>query len=139
MPNAFDPSNPPFDRLAPQELETVQRALDICYFRPGETIIAQGAPAEALYVVIKGSVEELAGDEVIELLGPNDTFDSRTLVQGHSGHAFRVREETLCHGLPRAVALDLVQQNPRFAAFFYLELSRKLDAVAREDEDRSVG
>jgi CBS domain-containing protein len=139
MPNTFDPSNPPFDRLAPQELETLRRALDIGYYRPGETIIAQGAPAEALYVVIKGSVEELAGDELIALLGPNDTFDSRTLVQGQSGHAFRAREETLCHLLPRAVALDLVQANPRFAAFFYLEISRKLDAIAREEEDRSVG
>jgi CBS domain-containing protein len=139
MPDAFDPSNPPFDRLTPQELEILRRALDIFYYRPGETIIAQGSPAEALYVVIKGSVEELAGDELIGLLGPNDTFDSRTLVQGQSGHAFRAREETLCHGLPRAVALDLVQANPRFAAFFYLELSRKLDAIAHEEEDRSVG
>jgi CBS domain-containing protein len=139
MPNAFDPTNPPFDRLTPQELEILRRALDIGYYRPGETIIVQGAPADALYVVIKGSVEERAGDELIALLGPNDTFDSRTLVQGQSGHAFRAREETLCHLLPRAVALDLVQANPRFAAFFYLELSRKLDAIAREEEDRSVG
>ena len=61
MPNAFDEQNPPFDRLTPQEIETLRRALDIGYFRPGETIIAQGAPAEALYVVIKGVVEEKAG------------------------------------------------------------------------------
>jgi CBS domain-containing protein len=139
MPNAFDPDNPPFDRLTPQELETLRRALDIGYYRPGETIIVQGMPAEALYIVIKGTVEERAGDELIAWLGPNDTFDSRALVQGQSGHAFTAREETLCYLLPRAVALDLVQANPRFAAFFYLELSRKLDAIAREEEDSRVG
>jgi len=139
MPNAFDENNPPFDRLTPQEVETLRRTLDIAYFRPGEIIIAQGAPAEALYVVIKGAVEECAGDEIVALLGPNDSFDSRALVQGQSGHAFRAREETLCYLLPRKAALDLVQSNPRFAAFFYLEISRKLDAIARDEEDSRVG
>jgi CBS domain-containing protein len=139
MPNAFDPNNPPFDRLTPQELETLRRALDIGYFRPGETIIAQGVPAESLYVVIKGMVEECAADEIVALRGPKDSFDSHALVQGQSRHAFVAREETLCYLLPRRLALDLIQANPRFAAFFYLELSRKLDAMARDEEDSSVG
>jgi CBS domain-containing protein len=139
MPNAFDPHDPPFDRLTPQELEALRRALDIGYYRPDETIIAQGVPAEAFHIVIKGVVEERAGDELIALLGPKDSFDSRALVQGQSNHAFVAREETLCYLLPRAVALDLIQANPRFAAFFYLELSRKLDAMAREEEDSRVG
>src|SRR3954469_18621151 len=82
MPNAFDFANPPFDRLAPQELETLRKVLDIAYFRPGETVIASGVPVEALYVVIKGFVEERAGDEPVALLGPKDSFDSRALVAG---------------------------------------------------------
>lgn len=139
MPNAFDEKNQPFDRLAPQEVETLRRALDIGYFRPGETIIAAGAPAEALYVVIKGVVEERAGEEIVALLGPSDAFDSRALVQGQSAHAFLAREETLCYVLPRKAALGLIQSNPRFAAFFYLEISRKLDALARDEEDSRVG
>ncbi|MEA2777705.1 MAG: hypothetical protein QOF90_3111 [Acetobacteraceae bacterium] len=139
MPNAFDRQNPPFDRLTPQELETLRRALDIGYYRPGETIIAQGAPAEALYIVIKGVVEERAVDELVGLLGPKDSFDSRALVQGRSNHSFVTREETLCYLLPGAVALDLIQANPRFASFFYLELSRKLDAIARDEDDSRVG
>ena len=43
MPNAFDAANAPFDRLTSQEVETLRAALDIGYFRPGETIIAQNA------------------------------------------------------------------------------------------------
>ena len=139
MPNAFDANNPPFDRLTPQEIETLRRALDIGYFRPGETIIGQGAPADALYTVIKGVVEERAGAEIVALLGPNDSFDSRALVQGQSGHDFLAREETLCYLLPRSAALGLIQSNPRFAAFFYLEISRKLDAMAHEEEESRVG
>jgi CBS domain-containing protein len=139
MPNAFDANNPPFDRLTGPEMETLRKALDIGYYRPGETIVPPDVPAEALYVVIKGIVEERDGDEPVALLGPKDSFDSRALVHGHSGNAFVAREETLCYVLPKAVALELVHANPRFAAFFYLELSRKLDALAREDEDSRVG
>jgi CBS domain-containing protein len=139
MPKAFDSTNPPFDRLTAEQLETLRQALDIGYFRPGETIVWQGEPADSLYVVIKGIVEERAGDEVVAHLGPKDSFDSHALVQGQSRHAFVAREETLCYLLPRKVALDLIQANPRFAAFFYLDLSHKLDAVARDEEDSSVG
>ncbi|WP_395666813.1 putative nucleotidyltransferase substrate binding domain-containing protein [Methylocella sp.] len=139
MPNAFDETNPPFDRLSPAEIETLRRALDVAYFRPGEEIIRAGAPAEALYVVIKGLVEERAGDELVALLEEKDFFDSRGLIQGRSEHDFRARDEALAYALPREVALDLVKANPRFAAFFYLDLSHKLAAIAREEEETTVG
>ena len=82
MPKAFDISNPPFDRLTPHEGETLRASLDIVYFSPGETIIGSDAPADALYVVIKGTVEERSEAALLALLGPKDTFDSRALVHG---------------------------------------------------------
>ncbi|MBS0639682.1 MAG: cyclic nucleotide-binding domain-containing protein [Proteobacteria bacterium] len=139
MPNSFDPQNPPFDRLTPQEMEALRQALDIGYFRPGQTILGQQAAADSLFIVIKGAVEERDADELIALLGPKDSFDSHALVQGQSRHAFVAREETLCYLLPRDVALNLIKANPRFGAFFYLDLSRKLDAMARDEEDSRIG
>ena len=35
----FDALNPPFDRLAHQEIEELKASLDIGYFRPGEVIV----------------------------------------------------------------------------------------------------
>ena len=139
MPNAFDAANAPFDRLTSQEVETLRAALDIAYFRPGETIIAQNAPAGALFVVIKGTVEERDGGDLLALLGPKDSFDSRALVHGKSGHAFVAREETLCYTCPKGVTLSLIQSNPRFASFFYREISHKLDELARDEEERRYG
>ena len=139
MPNAFDTSNPPFDRLTPEEAATLRAALDIAYFRPGETVIAQDTPAEALYVVIKGTIEERDDRDLLALLGPKDSFDSRALVHGKSGHAFLAREETLCYVAPKAVTLRLIQSNPRFASFFYREISHKLDELARDEEERRYG
>ena len=139
MPNAFDATNPPFDRLTSQELSTLRAALDIAYFRPGETIIAQNAAASALFVVIKGTVEERDGSDLLALLGPKDSFDSRALLHGKSGHAFVAREETLCYICPKGVTLGLIQSNPRFASFFYREISHKLDELVRDEEERRYG
>ena len=139
MPNVFDATNPPFDRLTSQEVETLRAALDIAYFRPDETIIAQNVPASALFVVIKGTVEERDGSDLLALLGPKDSFDSRALVHGKSGHAFVAREETLCYTCPKGVTLGLIQSNPRFASFFYREISHKLDELARDEEERRYG
>jgi CBS domain-containing protein len=49
MPNAFDVSNPPFDRLTEAEVATLRAAVDIQYFRPGDIIVEPGVIAQALY------------------------------------------------------------------------------------------
>ena len=95
MPNVFDATNPPFDRLTSQEGPDPRAALDIAYFRPRRNHHAQNSAASALFVVIKGTVEERDGSDLLALLGPKDSFQSRALVHGKSGHAFVAREETL--------------------------------------------
>jgi len=135
MAQSLDISQAPFDRLTPTEAEEARAALDIGYFRPGETIIARDSAPGSLFILIKGSVEERDGDEIVSLRGPGDCFDSRALVQGGGSNGFFAREETLCHLLPRALALKLINRNPRFAAFFYIDISRKLDAAARAAEE----
>ena len=139
MAQSFDAADAPFDRLSAQEIETLRAALDIGYFHPSETIIAQGGAPDSLFIVYKGAVEERDGAELVALRGPGDFFDSRALVQGGGSNAFVAREETLCHLAPRALVLRLISQNPRFGAFFYLDISRKLDAVARDDEEARLG
>ena len=134
MPQNFDPRSAPFDRLSADEIGVVRDSLDIAYFRPDETIIDRdGAPA-SLFIVIKGAVEERDGDDLVALRGPGDMFDSRALVQGRSANTFVAREETLCNLLPRDVTLRLINANPRFASFFYLDIGHKLDTVSSDEE-----
>src|SRR4029453_1580181 len=37
------------------------------------------------------------------------------------------------------MTLDLIQSNPRFASFFYREISHKLDELTRDEEERRYG
>src|SRR3954469_25211580 len=133
----FDALNPPFDRLAQPEIEELKAALDIGYFRPGEVIVQEGRPSDFLHVIIKGAVEDRTGETVQAVLGPKDSFDSRAVVQGAAGENFVAAEETLCHLIPQPIVGSLIRRNPGFAAFFYSEVSRKLDAFA--GQQRSEG
>lgn len=134
MPQAFDAQNPPFDRLTHEESDVLRAALDIAYFRPGETVIEKGKSADHLHVIIRGAVEERDGEDVQSVLGPKDSFDARALVHGAAGDTFVSVEETLCYLVPKAVILDLIRRNAGFAAYFYSQLSSKLAAYARRQE-----
>ena len=139
MAHGFDPSNAPFDRLTAAEIEVVRAALDIGYFRPGETLIGRDDAPANLFVVMKGHVEEREGGEILAALGPGDAFDARALIQGAGGRDFVATEETLCYLLPRETAMRLIADNRHFAAFFYTEISRKLDAAAADFEAARTG
>ncbi len=128
----FDALNPPFDRLTHAETDALRAAVDIGYFAPGSVIVERGGSSEFLHVIIKGSVAEREGEETEALLGPKDTFDSAAVVHGSASASFVAVEETLCYLLPRLLILELVQKNQSFAAFFYSELSRRLDAFTTQ-------
>jgi len=134
MPQSFDIHNPPFDRLTHGEVSDLRAALDIGYFRPGEVIVERNAASDQLHVIIKGAVEERDGDENSARLGPKDSFDARAVVHGAAGSRFIAAEETLCYLVPRPTVLALIRDNSGFAAFFYSEISRKLDSYSRRQQ-----
>ena len=134
----FDTANPPFDRLAHQEVEELRAVLDIGYFSPDEMIVRQGHASDLLHIVIKGAVEVRDGATLLAVLGPKDSFDSRAVVHGAAGEDFVAVEETLCYLIPRNVVLDLIRHNAAFAAFFYADVSRKLDAFAQQRKTEGV-
>lgn len=131
MPKAFDFSSPPFDRLRPAEVQRVAAAVDVVFLREGQTVLKAGDLPDWLYIVIKGAIEERAGDEVVDLLGTGDGFDSGILVHGACRHDFVVREEAICYRLPIEDFLELTANNTQFAAFFLKDISHKLEALAQ--------
>lgn len=127
---AFDALMPPFDRLSYEEAETLRQHADIGYFRPGERIITQGKTSHFLHVLLKGTIEVRNGDALLAILRAGDTFDARAVVHGEAGEDFLAAEEALCVLLPRDQIIALVHSNAAFGAFFYAEVSQKLDALS---------
>ena len=95
MPNAFNFSASPFDSLTNQEQALVRARVDIAYFREGDIILDVGAAPEHLYVLIKGRVAQLDGEETLHSYGPDDTLDGLCLVYGCTSHRFVGQDEVL--------------------------------------------
>ena len=131
MPKAFDFSNPPFDRLRPMEVDRINHVVDVVFFRTGETIFKAGDLPDHFYVVIKGLVEERSGEELVTVHESGDGFDSEILVHQAIRHDFVVREEAICYAIPIEDFLELTANNPAFAAFFFKDMSLKLDALGQ--------
>ena len=119
MPQSFDSHNPPFDRLTPHEINELRAALDIGYFRPGESDRQRNSGSDHLHVIIKGSVEERDGDEVEAVLGPKESFDARAVVHGAAARASSPPRRRSAISRPGDVIARLIRRNPGFAAFFY--------------------
>ena len=130
MPNAFNFSASPFDCLNPDEQRLVRNSVDVVYFREGETILDLGIAPTHLFVIIKGFVTQMEGNEVATTYGPDDCFDGRGLVAGKVSSRFVAAEEVVAYQLARQAVSDLIASNATFGALLFSDLSNKLSALS---------
>ena len=131
MPNAFNFSASPFDCLNPDEQRLVRNSVDVAYFPQGEVILDVGIAPTHLFVIIKGFVSQMEGDEPITTYGPDDCFDGRALVAGKVSSRFVAAEEVVAYQLVHQAVSDLIASNATFGALLFSDLSNKLSALSR--------
>jgi CBS domain-containing protein len=131
MPNAFPFDASPFDCLSAGERALVRRSVDIVYYPADATILTVDEAPAHLLVIIKGVVQQLDGQEVIAVFGPEDCFDARGLMAGRVSNRFVAAEEVIAYLLPRDVVGSLISANATFAALLFADLSNKLNALAQ--------
>jgi CBS domain-containing protein len=117
----------PFDALAPGELATIAESAEERAYAAGESILIEdGTPSEHLFVVRSGSVELLHQSEVVDLLGPGESFGQPSLLTGLApAFTVRAREDTVCLLIPREQALA-VFTDPAGAAYLARTLRSRL-------------
>jgi len=138
LPSAFNFSASPFDCLTSDERQLVREHLDIAYFRAGETVLDPATPPTHLFIVIKGQVQQLDGDEVVGSYGPDDSFDGRALVAGKVSNHFVAGEEVLAYQLAREAVSELISRNATFSALLFADLSKKLSALSARDSQQEM-
>jgi CBS domain-containing protein len=138
VPNAFNFAASPFDCLGAEEKQLVRDHVDIAYFREGETILDRGHAATHLFIVVKGHVSQLDGEEVVATYGRDDTFDGRSLVAGRASHRFVAAEEVIAYQLARQAVNSLIAGNATFSALLFSDLSKKLAALAERPSQREM-
>ncbi len=130
MPNAFNFSASPFDCLTQEQQRLVQASVDVAYFPRDAVILDVGDTPTDLFVLIKGQVTQLDGDEVVAIYGPDDCFDGRGLVAGKASSRFVASEEVVTYELARQAVNDLIAANATFGALLFSDLGAKLSAMS---------
>ncbi|GHD55376.1 DUF294 nucleotidyltransferase-like domain-containing protein [Jeongeupia chitinilytica] len=132
MTQFFNDRHPPFDCLSPAELARLQASADIEFHPAGSVLIEPGATVDALFVLIKGVIDEYDGSELVASYREHDNLDGRALVTGTGSHRYRVHEDAIVHRIPRDAVLALMHANPLFGAWFYQDVARRLAALAQQ-------
>jgi CBS domain-containing protein len=140
MPEKFNMHSAPFDRLSSTEQTRLRAALDVAYFRTNDTLLQSGQDSDYLHILIKGVVEERSEDksEVFAHYGNDDMFDVRSLFDGYVKHHYIALEDTLSYLLPKAVFLDLYQNNGEFAAYFDNSLAKRQSLIEAAQQQQNL-
>jgi len=128
----------PFDKLTSSELAQVLNATDIEYFTQNTLLITPDSEPAYLYIIVKGVVEEKGGDGLVSLHTAQDKFDVAALLEGKSKHHFTVKEELICYLLPKALFLELIRKNDEFEAFYYQNLSQRLNHLVSQRKTQEL-
>jgi CBS domain-containing protein len=136
---AFISHIPPFDKLQKSELQTVADAMDIVYFKKGEYVIQQGTSPDALYIIIKGIVQEINHDEeMVSVYVAQDSFDAMSLLDATSKNDFLAQEELICYVLPKKLFLNFIQNNNAVKAFYTQDLSNRLNSLIEQRNNQEL-
>ena len=101
---------PPFDGLEPAELAALTGGIEERTYEAGDVMLLEdGAPTEHLFVVREGSAELMHQGEVVDLIGPGESFGHPSLLSGLApSFTVRARARTTCLLIPRKETLDVL-------------------------------
>lgn len=148
MPTAspdFDFGQPPFDLLTDDQRTALAGALDIALYPRGAVLLSREEPTDAMFVVLRGTVQERRGGEVAAVHGPGDRFGLQALygsagggVGGSGGRRFVAAEDCACHLIPRPALEALAADNPEFGAAILGDFARRMRDLAALRSNREM-
>ena len=126
---------PPFDELDDEQLADVVRHTHIEFYPAGAVIVQRAAaPSEFLYVVRKGLVHAVDGEQVADVLGEGEFFGFVSIFTGlEAAFTIRAIEDTICYLIDRDIATE-VMTTRRGLAFLAGSLRRREVSVLEGPE-----
>src|SRR4051812_39116886 len=117
----------PFDGLEEPRRTAIAAVADERRSAPGEVLLLEdGTPSEHLFVVREGSVELVHEGEVVDILGPGESFGHPSLLSGLApAFTVRARERTVCILIPREAAVAVFSA-PSGVGYLAASLRRRM-------------
>jgi di/tricarboxylate transporter/CRP-like cAMP-binding protein len=124
---------PPFSELLPVDRARLAAALEEAHFEAHEVIFAQGARADALYILREGLVERLADGVRLDVLEPPAVFGDLALLRDERrATTLAALTDCVVWRLPAERFTRLVRRTPALATFFAATVSGRLAARQQE-------
>src|SRR5215471_8648531 len=117
----------PFSELSPVDRARLAAALQEVSYAAGETIYAQGAHADALYILREGTVERQSNGVTLERLEPPAVFGDLGLLREEvRATTLRAVTSAMLWRLPGERFTRLAKRTPGIATFFAATLGGHL-------------
>lgn len=123
----------PFEVLNENQINNCIKHMDIAYYPKDSTLICPSKISNHFFIVIKGSVYEYNGDEVVMDYHQEDSFDANSLIYNETKNTFRVHEDLICYELEKNTFLKLIEENQKFKDFFLKNLVNKIQTLKNKE------
>ena len=124
---------PLFTGLPTARLKLIAYTAEVVEFAPGELIVRQGDPADAVYIVTEGEADVVLRDAeghdiTLTTMGRNSLFgETAVLSKGRRTATVRARDRVVTFKISADVFLDLVRQSPEISLQVMTVLAQRLE------------
>ena len=128
---------PLFAGLPTARLKLIAYTAEVVSFEPGEVIVRQGDPADAVYIIAEGEAEVLLTDDEgqdlsLGTMGRNTLFgEIGVLCQGRRTTTVKAKERVVTFKISARLFLDLVRTSPEIGMQVMTVLAERLERSTR--------
>ena len=126
-----------FAGLPTARLKLIAYTAEIVRFAPGEVIVQQGDPADAVYIITEGETEVWLHDadrnEIkLATMGPNSLFgETAVICKGRRTATVKAKDRVTTFKISANLFLDLVRQSPEIGMQVMTVLAERLERSTR--------
>jgi CRP/FNR family transcriptional regulator, cyclic AMP receptor protein len=125
---------PIFAEIEPAKLKLLAFMSERVGFDPGKSLVQQGDPADAAYLIIDGHAEVVletpAGPVVVATLGANETVGEMGILGDVPRNAtVRAKDRVIVLRISKEPFMRMVREFPNMAVSIMRELAQRLDAT----------
>ena len=96
-------------------------------FGAGSIVFTKGDPGQCMYIVQSGTIEMVIGDQVIEVVGPNEAIGFMSMIDAAPrSSTARVREPCELSVIDARMFRFMVDEVPNFALYIMGVLARRI-------------
>lgn len=124
---------PLFKSLPTARLKLIAYTAEVVRFEPGEVIVQQGDPADAVYIIAEGDAEVWLTDGTgrsirLNTMGPNTLFgEIAVLCRGKRTTTVKAKTPVVTFKISSNVFLDLLRQSPEIGMQVMTVLAERLE------------